>query len=785
MQADFRLGDWLVQPALGRASRDGQTIHLRAKVMDLLVCLARRPGQVVSKDDILGEVWKTEFISESALTRVVADLRQAFGDDVDHPAVIETIAKRGYRLMPPVVPISAGDGTLDQPPESTAAPTIVASQPVPIVARPKRRMIILAASFSLALAVIAVAFWRRPAAPIVTDQDTVLLADFTNRTDDAAFDYVLREALAVQLAQSPFLSLVPQERIRETLRLMERSPETPVADAVAREVCERERAKVMIAGSITPVGQRYVVGLDAVACRTGDTVSRALEEAADKEHVLGSLGTAASAMRRHLGESLSSIQRFDVPIQRSTTSSLEALKAYSLAFQELNRGAGHETAAIRLFEHAIELDPQFFGAYLNVSIIHSNLEDEQVALEYLHKAWELRHRVTERERLAIEAIRSLNETFNYEEGIETYRLLQRLYPRSAGIYNNVTIMYKAVGLHEQALEAARENRSRNPNSAFAFLQLGRAYLCLGRFDEAKQVLDEARSRGLENVDILTELYEIAFQRRDATAMEQYIFRAEGTPLESRLTAIRAQAASSLGQQQRAEQLSERIIRVANLTDQTREVVSAAFRSTLLGNTADRRVGKLEEAVAAVHDADRWPTFAVAATTLALAGDVTGASRIADTLTERFPVATPVKRKWLPTIAAARAIHNRDFTGAISSLDHMGSYEFGRAIRGVDRYAVLAPTYLRAQAYLGLGQTSAAAAEFKKILDRPGLGPTSPILPLARLGLARAYAKAGDAAGGRKAYDELLTFWKDADPDLPVLVEARGEYAKLLEFQGRR
>ena len=278
MQGDFRLGDWHVQPALDRASRDGRTIHLRAKVMDLLVCLAGHRGQVVSKDDILNEVWKSEFVSESALTRVVADLRQAFDDDVDHPAVIETIPKRGYRLIPPVVAIpDVAEGPIQQP--AATGPSATGRR---ALSRSGRWILLVAVCLSLGLVAAWLAFNQRPGPQILTERDTVLMADFANRTGDPAFDDVLRQALAIQLAQSPFLYFVPDREVRETLQLMRQPEETALTIPIARAVCEREQAKALIAGSITNLGRRYVVGLQAIDCQSGESVSRALEEAADK-----------------------------------------------------------------------------------------------------------------------------------------------------------------------------------------------------------------------------------------------------------------------------------------------------------------------------------------------------------------------------------------------------------------------------------------------------------------------------------------------------------------------
>lgn len=627
MQGDFRLGDWHVEPALGRASRDGQAVHLRAKVMDLLVCLARRPGDVISKDELLAEVWKTEFVTESALTRVITELRQAFGDDADHPRIIETIPKRGYRLIAPVGRIS----DVAQPPEAS---TVASATRAHRGARIGWTRTALVVGVCLALGVPAawLATKQRTAAPILTERDSVLLADFANHTDDPAFDRVLGAALAIQLAQSPFLYFVPEDGVRETLRQMRQPPETALTPTIAREVCEREQAKVMVAGSITSLGRRYVVSLDAINCRTGESVGRALEEASDKEHVLAALGAAASAVRLQLGESLTSIQRFDVPIERATTSSLEALRAWRLGRDESSRGAGHERSAIHFLTQAVTLDPEFALAYRALSAVHNNIGERRAAMENLGRAWDLRDRVAEREKLGIEAWRAMIEMGDYERGIDTYRLLLRLYPRERVHNNNLTLMYKAIGLHDEALVAARENLVGRGKSALAHLQLGRAYLCLGRFDEAQQVFEEARSKGLENPDMLAVLYEIAFHRRNVAAMEQYIARATGHPLEFRLTWIRAQSLAALGQWRASEQLSDRIIQ-AGQGAQFFEAVDVALRSALAGKSGDRwlrsvsaTVPKIVGSDEQVLGGDHGRVFAVASVALALTGDGTGAMR---------------------------------------------------------------------------------------------------------------------------------------------------------------
>ncbi len=608
-----------------------------------------------------------------------------------------------------------------------------------------------------------------------TDKDSIVLADFENKTGDAVFDDTLKQGLSVQVEQSPFLDLVPDSQVNQTLKLMGRPADDRLTPVVAREVCQRTGGKAMLTGSIAALGSQYVIGLKAVNCNTGDVLAEAQEQAASKEAVLKALDAAAGRLRGKLGESLSSVQKYATPVEEATTPSLEALKAYSLA--QKTRSAQGETAALPFFKRAVELDPNFAMAYRAMAVVYGNLGEVARAGANARKAYALREKVSERERFSIDASYYMYATGELEKAAPAYEMWQRIYPRDAVPYVNLGLIYGLLGHYEKAVQEQREAMLLEPNDEANYGNLGYTYASLSRLDEAEAVYKQAEERKLEGESLLMNRYNLAFLKGDAAQMAQMVAAAMGKPgTEDLLLATQANTEAWYGKLRNARELTRQAMDSAQHNDAKETAATyqgaAAVREAESGNRKQARA-EAEAALKLVPDRD---VRELAGLGLALAGDTTGAEKVADELDKTFPLDTLIQRYWLPTIRAAVALERKDPNRAVELLKLAGPIELS-----VD--GPMAPVYLRGEAYLMVHDGSAAAAEFQKFIDHPGVVVNFPWGALARLGLARAYAldAATDPAArdkARAAYQNFLTLWKDADPDVPILKQANAEYARL-------
>jgi len=634
-----------------------------------------------------------------------------------------------------------------------------------------------------AVVVLAVAaavwYFRRP--PALTERDSILLADFVNTTGDAVFDGTLKQALAVQLEQSPYLNIFPEQRVRETLRFMGRSADERVTSAVGREICQRAGIKAMLAGSISSLGSQYVLALEAVNCATGDSLAREQAEARSKEEVLRALGKAASSIRGKLGESLSSIQKLDKPIQEATTSSLEAFKAFSLGIEQRAKGAGAES--VPFFKRAIELDPNFALAYSNVAAVYNVLGEQELGAPYAKEAFERRERVSERESFQISATYYVSVTGEIEKAIETYKLWKQTYPRSWQPPNNLSLYYNFLGQFDKAVEEGQEALGVNPGFPFPYVNLARAYAGLNRFAEVKGILAKAVADKHDGLNNHLLAYAIAFLEGDAAAMQREDHWARDKRDDFRVIAVQAHTLAFAGRLQSARQMYRRAVELAqrNSAKEGAASVSSALALTeaAFGNCQRARQG----ADSALADARSRSAMAFAATSLALCGDLKQTQGLMEELGKRFPHDTMISSFWLPATRGASELQRGNPGRAIEFLGVTARYEMGTGAGLTSSFLraflpALLPVYLRGQAYVQAKAGREAATEFQKILDHRGAAPVSPLYPLAQLGLARAAALAGDAAQARKSYQDFLALWKDADPDLPVLQEAQAEYARL-------
>ena len=664
---------------------------------------------------------------------------------------------------------------------SEAMPTSVASQSTEeetisspnkraaLHALAARKMHALPVIALLALALIAAGafFYTRNKTAALTDKDTILLADFTNTTGDTVFDGTLKQALAVHLGQSPFLNLFADERVRETLRLMNKSPDERITPTVGREICQRQGLKAMLTGTIASLGRNYVINLEAVNGQTGDVLAREQGEAEGKEQVLRTLGEAATRLREKLGESLSSIQKFDAPLEQATTSSLAALKAFSVGFEQNVKGKYLE--AISSLRHAIELDPNFASAYRTLSAAYGNNKQPGLEAEAAQKAFELRERVSEREKLRIASSYYLSVTGEVNKAIEMLELCKQAYPRDAPTRVSLGSRYNTLGQYEKVIEESREGVRLNPNSSNAYGLQAIAYLRLGRFEEAKAIGEQALAQKLDSVYIHERLYYLAFIHGDTTAMQQQMDWASGQPGEYDHLNWQAGAAAFAGQWQKARELSNRAAELAqqrNLQEVAGDIVSSnAEWAAVLGQCQQSRTE-----IARAAALPRTPTSLFrAGMALALCDATAQAQTLTDEAVKRYPQNTIVNEINLPLIHAELEIQRGNRTQAIQILTAASRYE------SVSNFY---QNYLRGQAYLGERNGAAAASEFQKILDHRGWSPTSPLYPLAHLGLARTAMLQGDTAKAQKSYQDFFALWKDADADLPVLIEAKKEYEKL-------
>ena len=617
-------------------------------------------------------------------------------------------------------------------------------------------------------------FFLRPSPKKLTEKDTVVLADFSNTTGEAVFDTALKQALAVQLEQSPFLNVLPDQKVQAALQLMGRSPTDKLTQDVARELCERTGSKAMLSGSISGLGSAYVIGLNASNCQTGDSLAEEQARASSKEDVLKALDSAALSLRGKLGESLATLQKFSTPIQEATTPSLEALKAYSMGVQTLKEKG--DADAIPFYRRAIELDPRFAMAYTALGVSCGNLGESGVAAENLRKAYDLRDRVSERERLRISAFYYAFATGELEKEAQTYELWLQSYPRDAAPHRDLGANETYLGQYAQGLVEAQEALRLEPDNGINYSNLALDYISVGRLDDARTVIRQAGDHGIDNLNVHAAIYALAFFRNDQSEMEKQVAWGAGKPgVEDDLLSMQSDTEAYYGRLGRARDFSRRAADSALRADakETAALWAAneAIREVEMGNAV---LAKQE--IAAVQGMNPPKNVNVlAALAFARAGDATRARQLLAGLEKDYPSDTILKVYWFPTVQAAISLAAANPSAAVEFLRPAAPYELGAPPPGI---GPLYPVYVRALAYLRERDGHSAASEFQKFIDHPGLVTNSPLGALAHLGLARAYVLSGDQAKARSAYADFLALWKDADPDIPVLKEAKAESARL-------
>lgn len=765
----------------GELFKDGQKLALPPKAFAVLKALVERPGEVVTREELRTRLWPADTFVEfdDSLNHAVKKLRQVLGDSADTPQFIETLPRYGYRF------IRSKD---EEPGEQkiaseTAAEPSASAPPVTQTGHRGHHRLWMAAVFAavILLGVSTGVFMHKEPAQALTEKDIVLMADFANKTPDPVFTDSLRQGLLVQMSQSPFFHFLAASQVRKTLQEMGHKTQVPLDDDLARQVCQRNQAKAFIAGSIDSLGTQYLLSLKAVNCSTGDVLAQEQTQVARKEDVIRALGEQGTLLRGKLGESLGSIQKFDVPLAQATTPSLEALQAYTVGWRSLFQSDNQ--SAIAPLQRAIELDPEFAAAYQVLGVVYGNLDQTGSMEEGITKAFSLRSRSTEAESLRIEASYYTYVIGDRYKGIEVYRLVKSTYPKEAYPYNHLGVAYLEFGQYEKALAEDQEFYRRNPNGA-ALANLAGVLINLARLQEAEKLLAEGETRHLNHLSLLPFYYSLAFLRHDSRQMETIVKEASADPgMQRQFFSIQADTAAYDGQflrsRQFRQQAVESCLNFALKESAAAQMAAAAMQESDVGNFKEAQ----RLAARSLKLARTRVVLAAAALAYAQSGNIPQAQALVDELGRRYPFHTFAKLSWIPTVLAIIATQQGHSSSAVDILQITSPLELGNPNGEMDNGLELRPVYTRGQAYLRMHRGVEAAAEFRKILDHPQLvggnavaGNT--VVALARLGLARAYALQGDTAKARAEYEQFLNLWKNADPEILAFQQSKAEYSKL-------
>jgi eukaryotic-like serine/threonine-protein kinase len=798
----FRFADVTVREGEFSLENAGRAHQVEPKAFQVLLILIRNPNKLIAKDELLNGVWGDTAVTENSLARNIALLRRLLGDDAREPRFIETVSSIGYRFLCPVEASEEASRSLDitrsedhQPSHGRASqpvnghiasgPDVSSPSPTANVARVRREAIALASKASWALGSGAVlvgfglALWLYGSRPghSLTDKDPILLSDFANTTGDGVFDSTLRQGLAVQLTQSPVLNLVSDQQIQRTLPLMGQTEGARLTFDLARQLCQRIAATAVVEGSIASLGSEYVVALKAVSCQTGEALGQEQLQAMRKEEVLGALSRASSRLREKLGESLSSVEKFDAPLEQATTPSIEALQAYTLGRRDLSLHSDC-TAAIPLFQRAIDLDPKFAMAHLSLGICHMNLGQRGVASDSLRKAFELREHTSDWEKFAIESRYFYGAVGNLAKAREVYRLWSRIYPHEAIPFSVLgQDIDPQLGRYDDALADTQKALTLQPWNPEDYEGLVVAYMNQNQLGNARATAEEASRKRLESLDLHAHLYHLGFLQKDEGEMARQVAWSSGKEgFEDLLLSYQADTAALTGQLEKAREFSRRAIALANQAGEKETAAAyqaeSAMREAMFGNFAQA----CKQATDAVAMSDSRDVQARAAFALALAG--CPAERLAGDLAQRFPEDTLVQLIFLPVIRAQVALNRRDPARAIEELDASTPLEMGKASPYEIFPFALYPVYVRGNAFLALRNGNQAVAEFHKILDRPALVINEPIGALALLGLARSYVMQHQPDKARVSYRDFMDVWHEADPGSQIFHDASLEYRQL-------
>ena len=795
----FRFADVTVREREFAIVKAGRVQQVEPKAFRVLLMLLRNPNKLITKEELLTGVWGDTAVTENSLTRNIALLRRLLGDDPREPRFIETVASIGYRFLCPVEASQEPTGPLDakqrenllfpnghQPANGHIGSDADISPPqTPASARRETAAASSVSTTGWALSVVAVlagvglALWlygsrHRHA---LTDKDSIVLADFANTTGDKVFDGTLRQGLAVQLTQSPFLNLVSEQQIQRTLSLMGQAPGARLTFDVARQLCQRIAAKAVVEGSIASLGTEYVLDLRAVSCQTGDALAEEQLQATRKEDVLKALSRSSAQLRKKLGESLSTVEKFDAPLDQATTPSFEALQAYTLGRRELILH-GNCIAAIPLFQRAIDLDRNFAMAYLSLGLCNMVQGQRGLGSGSIQEAFELREHTSDWEKFAIESRYYYGVIGDLVKAREVYRLWAQIYPHEA---IPLSVLGQEIdpqlGRYDDALVDSRGALTDRPWEPENYEGLVVAYMNLNQLGNARATADEANEKNLESMDLHSHLYHLAFLQKDERGMDREVAWSVGKEgVEDLLLSYQADTAAYSGQLEKARELSRRAVASAEQAEEKETAAGyqaeSAMREALFGDSAEARKLATDALVLSTsRDVEARAAFA-----LAVIGGP--ADRLADDLARRFPEDTMIQFIFLPVIRAQLALDRHDPAQAIKELETSAPYEMGKESPLEIFPFALYPIYVRGEAFLASNNGKQAAAEFQKIQDRPVLVLNEPIGTLALRGLARSYVLDQQPDKARASYQEFMRVWHQADTRNPIFRKASLEYGQL-------
>ena len=783
----LRFEDFELDLRSWQVRRSGRTLRLERIPMEVLFLLAEQRGRLVTREEIIEKLWgkNVSLDTDNAINTAIRKIRLALKDDPVQPRFVQTVTGKGYRF---ICPISEVDRAPVQEPTAAAVqkPGSREQQPLPHPQPParigtRRRVLVGALAVFALIAAGYFSFRYARHKRALTGKDTIVLADFANTTGDPVFDGTLRQGLAVQLEQSPFLSLVSEDRIHQTLHLMGQPAGARLTPDIAREVCERTASAAVLDGSIANLGAQYVLGLRARDCRAGDVLAEEQVQAARKEDVLNALSQVAGKFRTRLGESLTTVKQYNTPLAEATTPSLEALKAYSVGWQ-VSYSSG-SAASVPFFKRAIEIDPDFASAYASLGRMYGDIGEFVMSGQNLSKAFQLRDRASDQEKFFISVNYDMQVTGNLEKAEQTCALWIEAYPRAWMPHSLLAGgVYSQLGQYEKAAEEARAAIAGDPDFSIGYSILATSYLGLGRTAEAEQTLQQASGRKLDIPDFHVQQFVVDFLKDDQPAMEQEVAQSSGKPVvDDWIANAKGFVSAYSGRLEEARKMSRRAADLArNAGRRDAEALyetDAAVREALFGNAVAARqraarAGGLSKSRDVVYGA---------AFTLALSGDSSQAQQLIDDLSRRLPEDTKVRLIFAPTLRALLALNHNRPSNALEMLQSAIPYELAIPNEGGSEYLLgadsLYPAYVRGLAYLATHQGPEAVVEFQKIVDHPIIVLCDPIGAVARMQLARAYALSGDKTKAMSAYQDFLRLWKDADPDIPILQQVHAEVAK--------
>jgi eukaryotic-like serine/threonine-protein kinase len=760
----IRFGEFELNCRTRELRSNGQIVSLQEQPFQILLALVERPGELVSRNELKGKLWPSgTFVDfDSSLNTAINRLRGFLADSAEHPRFIESLPRRGYRFVASVTQDGLSEGAPFAGHESRSHYKWAVA---------KAAAVAVAAVVAIVSASIRVNHSGQPRAKY-----PVVIADFGNTTGDPIFDGTLRQGLAAQLEQTPFLATVSDEQIAQTLRLMGVPPESKLTVPVVNQICRRNGSSVWVGGSIARFESQYVVGLRALTCQNNQTLAEIQVTAANRNGVLSALSTAATQLRTQLGESLSTIKKFDTPLDQATTPSIEALQAYTLGRKALWKR--DDAQAVLFFQRAIGLDSNFALAYAALGMSYMNLGETVLAAENTKKAYELRRQVSGREQFYIESHYFHIVLGDLEKARRVYELWEETFPDDIVPAANLGDIYTQLGRYERVLTEDLRVSAVDPSNASNYADRVADYIYLNRLQDAAATAEAAISKGFDSPKLHPLLYVLAFLQNDASGMAKQVSWGAGKPgVEDVFLALEAETAAHSGHLEIARTLCSRAALSAqnagNKETAARYEVLSALRSSLAGQRTQTR----ERVANALKLSNGRDVQAAAALALAFVGETERSQKLTNDLAKRFPDDTVVQFNYLPTIRGQVALNNASPEGAIAATEPAALYELGD--QGVISVAQgMYPIYVRGEAYIAAGEGNKAVIEFTKLLNHPGVIQNRMIGSIAQLGLARAHKFAGNNERARASYLQFLTLWKDADPDIPILKQAKAEYAKL-------